>query len=455
MHAASALLLAVDLYRDPRRVELVRDAPLPDDIGSALALLSGRAGRLDAAASGIGVDPGELLAAVRLYVRKAMLHPDADDARMLGLTASSTPGDLKRNYRALQSWLHPDRFGAPEDAGALSARVNAAWSRLRDPLQAGAGDTAADYRPHWRRVEVPASRPVFRGLAVAAAGLGLVALGWLALSRTDMAPEAPTGPASTVAGGPRVATPGTPRLERVASASVVEPDEVDGDLAAALAVELEQRDLPLPSLADRAGALPGARFPEVKLRAIHLKDSGPGATAQAASPEAAVAQTGLGPSPARPGSAEPPAAAPAKVVSAAAIPVPQAPPADDPPAAPAPPAAVAALIDDARADSARAQAATLLGFLAQRAGGAPPIWHSGRAYDQAEHVRRTLVAGRDDWSVRMLREVERWRFEPEYAELRVPVEPADRALGVRIVQANLQWKDDSWWVERVTLELPQ
>lgn len=177
----ATLRLIEEVRHDSERAALLRESPLPEAIGEILALLGGHPDRLLPAAAQLECEPEDLLESARHYVREVLLHPEADDARMLGITAASGPEDLKLNYRALQSWLHPDREGAPADAGDLSARLNAAWSRLRALMRDSAeAKGLVEFRPRWRKVELPA-RPVRRWprYALMAAALGIA--GWILL----------------------------------------------------------------------------------------------------------------------------------------------------------------------------------------------------------------------------------------------------------------------------------
>lgn len=173
---------------DPVLLAEWAQAPLPEGIDTILALLTGQNERLHSVADRLGIDPDTLLYAMRRYVREVMLHPAADDARMLGLTAHSGPDDLKRNYRALQSWLHPDRLDGPDDAGALSARINAAWSRLRAARRTqSSGSTLMAFRPRWQKVEVQAKLRPRRW--VTAAGILPILLALTVAVMMDLRPQ--------------------------------------------------------------------------------------------------------------------------------------------------------------------------------------------------------------------------------------------------------------------------
>lgn len=114
--------------------------------------------------------------------------------------------------------------------------------------------------------------------------------------------------------------------------------------------------------------------------------------------------------------------------------------------------AIASMNDLARTGRARTQGASVLDYLTRRKPNAPPIWHSGSAFDQAEQARRTLTAGRSARPARPLYELEQWHFGAQHAEARIPVEPSDRRLDTQIVRVRMLWKNDDWWVETIGLE---
>ena len=114
--------------------------------------------------------------------------------------------------------------------------------------------------------------------------------------------------------------------------------------------------------------------------------------------------------------------------------------------------AAAGTMDPVRTDRARVQGTSVLEYLTRRTPNAPPVWHSGSAFDQAEQARRTLTAGRGARPARPLYELEHWQFGAHHAEARIPVEPSDRRLDTQIVSVRMLWKNDDWWVENIGLE---
>lgn len=155
-----ALLLALQLWHDPEQVESLRTAPLPRGLGELLPLLAGHPDRLAMACARIGITaPETLLQACRFFAHQVLLHPHANDARLLGLGPDTGIEALKPHHRALMLWLHPDRKDAPPDAAPLAARINAAYLRLTSPAATAfpcESETLEHFHPYWR---IPAPEP--------------------------------------------------------------------------------------------------------------------------------------------------------------------------------------------------------------------------------------------------------------------------------------------------------
>ncbi|MFT3755270.1 MAG: hypothetical protein QM769_04885 [Pseudoxanthomonas sp.] len=441
MFPGSALPLALEVHRDPSRIEATRRAVLPVDIGRLLLLLSGHDERLRQAAADTDVDEAQLLAAARFYVRETMLHTDADDARMLGLGPGSGPGDLKRHYHALQAWLHPDRNGAPADAQALSARVNVAWSRLRDQRAMLEPETEIGrFWPRWRRVEEPDAR--FTGVTsrIAGAVAGVVVLAvlawWVGTDTTAPATREPTFPVTTATQPgqateailPSVAT--TPVVAAPTTATVgMSQSELGGSIDPIFPAASRTPEPPVPPAVSVYGqetpVVPDARDrPSLPLAAKPTPDVLPVAVA----PIAVAIR-------------KPPAIRP----TALSI---------------TPPPVALAVADPDLEEIARLRNAqmlihadTLYDYLAQPGGSVPPIWHSGAALDQADKVRRVLIASGAPGRPRLLRAQALWHFHDDQAELRVPVTPAaGHGTGRQTLLTQWLWKNGAWWVTQVALE---
>ncbi len=193
-----ALEFALGLYRAPtHRFELL-GRPLPGDIDKVIQLATGSQPQLREAAAMSGETEQTILEAVRFYLQQVLFQPDADAYRVLGLAADAEPERIRRHYRWLQSWLHPDRRGEEWEA-LLATRVNWAWRHLRTEVarrQYAAGGEARDaiqsadsdaYTPLRTHEWVPASplpRPASWSRRIALAiSLG-ICLGLLVLGLT-------------------------------------------------------------------------------------------------------------------------------------------------------------------------------------------------------------------------------------------------------------------------------
>ncbi len=502
---------------DPVLLAECAEAPLPEGIDTILALMTGQSERLHSAADRLGIDPDTLLYAMRCYVREVMLHPAADDARMLGLTAHSGPDDLKRNYRALQSWLHPDRMDGPDDASNLSARINAAWSRLRAARRTqSSGNTLMAFRPRWQKVEVQAKPPPRRWVTVASIAPILLALtvavmmdlrpqdtdasGRTAEPAPDLDPA--TAPAAAIRWRPArdAGEPGVPLAAQArdpADRHSHDPDltQAPGQTVRIAAASATPRSVQAATddVRQRAGrqgpetlrhdatrtqapvAAAPTRRPE---RANQPRTLLPGEPADRAPDAVAAAARTLPASP--PDSAHPERAGrirPEPSARTAARPEPlqqaegnrlppiqpavaalETPVASEPEslAAPSPAQPAPDVIDDlAHVDRARAQGASLLDYLTGRRDNAPPIWHSGSALTQAETARKILISGRRAQAARPRRDLAHWHFGTDRAEGRIPIEPADRRLDTQIALVQMIWKNDDWWVAQIALESSQ
>ena len=436
MSASHALTLALEIHREPALAAAARQAPLPADIGQLLVLLPGHRSRLEPAAAEAGVEPEQLLAAVRHYVREAMLHPDADDARLLGLGPQADVWDLTHHHRALQAWLHPDRGGAPDDAVELAARVNAAWTRLRSNGLAAVTEVGRGGRPrpHWRKVELEPARqrrPAWRGLAAAIAVVAVGVLGGWFL-REPVPGSALTLPTEVIA-SPSADITGPAKEEVPPGQSPVVKSVVVADLPQ-LRFEPAPMQTPVAAI---TGLVPAAPEPVAMQAEVPEPVAAPAAGTDVALVAAPSRQIEERPSP-------------AAVTGPVSAPVPQA--ASAPGLGEKAAAEVANEVERDRQQGARLHAASLYDFLALPQLPAPPIWRSGTALDQAERVRKALADGVHRRGPRVLQEQAQWRFGPDQAQVSVPVQPVAAGAPPRRLQARMQWYEDRWWVTAVALE---
>lgn len=441
--------LAQALFQEPGLRHELRRSPVPDDIDRLLALVGHDRQLLEQRARALRTEPAQLQRIARFYVQEVLLFPDADDQRLLGAPAGADAATLKRHHRLLQSWLHPDRADPGSGEAIHSARINAAFQRLRrlppaDAAGAGGSDAPAE-RPvrvrHWVRVEDRPQAPTDRRFRRATPVLVLALVG----------------------GGAWMVWPSA-QAPDPAYREVSETESAPGTARAVLAgVGAGVDGLP----AEPAGAGAGTA------QAPDAPTASPDSAALTPAPAAPLDQDLVPSPPAAPAPPQPQTGTPAPRVAPVAVaaadrpraPIPQAPPAAagapsaDSAAAPsavlatlfAAPSAAEAVPDPHRVRQAERRGGDLLAWLTRPASVPPPIWRSGQALDSAEAVRRELAGGPGASRPQVLRGQARWRIEPERAQLQVPVQAAgDGAM--RLLQAQLDWRDQEWWVESVSLD---
>ena len=148
MNDAFDLMLGV--YRSPVRAALLPGRALPAQLYDVLRLAGGDADAAAAAREATGLDDAELAEAAALLLHQLLFFDGADHYRVLGVDADVDAEDLKRHYRALMRWLHPDRD--PDNLNSVFAeRVNRAWSALRTPQR------RADYDSQRPPPDIPAA----------------------------------------------------------------------------------------------------------------------------------------------------------------------------------------------------------------------------------------------------------------------------------------------------------
>ncbi len=452
----------------------LRHQALPADVEELLLAAGGSPVRLAGLAETFALPASEVLQAARFFVQELLLHADADAYRVLGVAADADDATIKRHFRALQQWLHPDRLAnSPESV--YSARVNHAWDLLRTPHRRTAFDAAAAAAAEvsdghsitargsansvrvqrWERVEQTAVVP-FRPQLMATAGLFVLCVGllWLAL-REQPVPSLPE-PMEWAKQTAEV-------VEQLVSAPAGVP-ESRSSLAPHGVDDWARMDDPVATDALLESGLPAllqatpneTHAPSDVLTSRHLTVDGPVATvprevaAPSVAPTLAIASIATTPAMARPGrerradktAATSKPVAVSKVPATASVEPPLMPPAQDA-------AAAARLL--ARHQEARAQAGQLLGFLTRRNVPAPPIWRNAPALESAELIRGELARGASLRRPRVDTAQAHWSLTEQTATLVVPVQPADRGASPRAIHASLVWRDEAWWVDSVSL----
>lgn len=159
MNDAFDLMLGV--YRAPLRAALLRGRALPRQIIEVIRVAAGDTEAVADARRSTGLDAGELAEAAALLLHYLLFFDGADHYRVLGVAADADDEQIKRHYRALMRWLHPDRN--PDNLHSVFAeRVNRAWNALRTPQR------RADYdRDRYAGDDVPAHIAAARAAAVA------------------------------------------------------------------------------------------------------------------------------------------------------------------------------------------------------------------------------------------------------------------------------------------------
>lgn len=246
MNDAFDLMLGV--YRAPLRAALLRGRALPRQIIEVIRVAAGDTEAVADARRSTGLNDGELAEAAVLLLHYLLFFDDADHYRVLGVAADADDEQIKRHYRALMRWLHPDRN--PDNLHSVFAeRVNRAWNTLRTPQRradydrdrqadedtarhaaAARAAAAALSVPHWKAEGRPwlSGRMVRRLPQIVAASGATVAVVLLALvvwlqrpqAQRPMAaivppalpllagpPAAPSAPTMPAAGSPVSANP--------------------------------------------------------------------------------------------------------------------------------------------------------------------------------------------------------------------------------------------------------
>src|SRR5262245_49513222 len=128
--SGGVLKLAIDLMHLPSQVRSVRSAPLPDDIGILLCIVSGDKKITSQAAESAGRSPAIVREAAVFFIEQILLFPGADSYRVLGSRPEAPYSELRHNMTLLLRWLHPD-CDPEQQRTVFSARVTRAWNDLK------------------------------------------------------------------------------------------------------------------------------------------------------------------------------------------------------------------------------------------------------------------------------------------------------------------------------------
>ncbi|HUD42961.1 MAG TPA: DnaJ domain-containing protein [Dokdonella sp.] len=472
--AGDALDLALALLRAPGLRATLQARPLPDGLGDLLAVAASADGATHSA------EARELRAAARFFVEQILFADDTDAYRILGVPRDAEPALIRRHYRLLASWLHPDRAAA--GAAVFSSTLNVAFARLRTDQARAAYDAQLERRrsslpvlaggalpPHadpahpavWPRRSGPGGSALPRRRAIrerSAAGSPSPAL----LRQHSAPPEESaqlwrtrplggTGLRTLAAGAvmlcaaliwidtlrtvpidadPGSAPPAHRQLTDVAfavpSGTTAPAPSADAPVPAAAAVEAPAMAAPEPA------ALAGA----------------PGGAASAAPP------IGAGPPPSRAPTSRPATSlsepGPARSIATAATP-PSAPPAAivaaERTAAPA-----RAETPDAAQASRRVQRA--MRYLLESDAPPPPIWNAPDVVDEAVRIRSALQGRLSGSAARFELEAPHWTVVPDQAVLhggyRIAADTGTLETGR--IRIELVWREHQWLISALQME---
>ncbi len=84
-----------------------------------------------------------------------------DYYKVLGVSRSASPAQIKRAYRKLAVELHPDKNGGDPDATAKFASVNNAYEILSDSDKRNIYDKVSLFHPHLHRLSLRNARSIF------------------------------------------------------------------------------------------------------------------------------------------------------------------------------------------------------------------------------------------------------------------------------------------------------
>jgi len=124
-----AITTALDLARMPALAQSIAFPPIPRDILELIRIAARSPDACKRAQEATGESEEVLVQAARFYLQQALLRPEADAYRTLGLQPNSPRSVARLHLRWLLEWLHPDRNrGAWESVYA--ERVLKAWHHI-------------------------------------------------------------------------------------------------------------------------------------------------------------------------------------------------------------------------------------------------------------------------------------------------------------------------------------
>jgi len=161
----SCVQTAMEVYRQPSRLNRIRDAEIPSDALTIIKIASGESKILEEEALDLGVEQESLREASFLYLRTVISSADGNHARALALPRNATLADVKSHKRWLLKWLHPDTNHSAWESQMFHS-VNTAAKYFETHPQSLAAE-AMNFSVHEnRRSKTPSRRNTLQRLQV-------------------------------------------------------------------------------------------------------------------------------------------------------------------------------------------------------------------------------------------------------------------------------------------------
>jgi hypothetical protein len=136
MGRSAALLVALTLLERPAAARYAIGPALPGGVTLLLQVAAGEPEALRYAKTRTGHSQTVLQAAADFFIEQVLLHPKADDYRILGASPRASRSELRQNMALLIRWLHPDArpqhtSRADFDRAVFVHRVTQAWEHMK------------------------------------------------------------------------------------------------------------------------------------------------------------------------------------------------------------------------------------------------------------------------------------------------------------------------------------
>lgn len=139
MENPAALRQAIEILYVPSQVRLIKSGTLPEGVGLLLRIAAGEAAAETEAQNLVDRPPEVVSKAATFFIEQILLHPDADNYRILGAGPQASTHELRHNMALLLKWLHPD-VDRNAERSVLATRVTMAWDTLKSPERRAAYD---------------------------------------------------------------------------------------------------------------------------------------------------------------------------------------------------------------------------------------------------------------------------------------------------------------------------